>query len=161
MPSASLSRLGPTRKLSASAGTYRGVFGSVTFGENPYFVPPKQVELEEPVPDTLGAFLQGNRVPTDFKSDSELLKATLKYPALRITTSLYYLASWLVGIAAVIAAIFFLADEQLVFAVGAAVVGFLWVVSMIAAAELIKVFLDAEENTRNCYSVLRQMVNKR
>lgn len=72
----------------------------------------------------------------------------------------YYFLALIVGIAAALLAIVAFSQESLVLVGVYALGGFLGVVSYVAAAELIKVFLDTEENIRNCYFALRQILNK-
>ncbi len=94
------------------------------------------------------------------RAEEAVRQPQTKYPALRVVVGIYYLLAWLVGIAAAVASIAAFSHQQLAYAVVCVLVGFLVVVSCVAAAELIKVFLDTEENTRNCYSALWQMSNK-
>lgn len=86
---------------------------------------------------------------------------TKKYQALRVVVGIYYLLAFVVGIAAIVFVGIASAERSLALGVASVLVGFCGSVSCIAAAEIIKVFLDTEENTRNCYSVLWHILNKK
>ena len=89
-----------------------------------------------------------------------------KYPALRMIAGVYYVLAWLVGVAAVLFAVGLLISEKasplsIAGAVGALIGGSLGALSCVAAAELVKVFVDTEENTRYCYTALWQILNRK
>ncbi len=82
-----------------------------------------------------------------------------RYPALITIVSLYYLlALAILCIAIVIVAIATNRSDVLLGAV-AIVVGLVGVISCIASAEIIKVFMDTERNTRLSHLALKQIID--
>lgn len=73
-----------------------------------------------------------------------------KYPALRTIASLYTAFAWIVGIVALIIAIYFGTKSEggLLIALQTVVIGTLIVLGVLAVSELIKVVIDIEFNTR-------------
>lgn len=73
-----------------------------------------------------------------------------KYPALRTIAGLYTAFAWIVGIVAIIIALYFgsKGETGLIIAVSTAVVGGLIVLGVLAVSESIKVVIDIEYNTR-------------
>src|SRR5438045_2988325 len=77
-----------------------------------------------------------------------------RYPVLRSLAILYVLIAALSGAAAVIGAGYLLVrapfamTDRIFMAMGALVGGFLLVISMLAVAEVLKLFIDVEHNTR-------------
>lgn len=94
------------------------------------------------------------------RAEEAVRQPQTKYPALRAIVGIYYLLACLVGIATVVLVLGALSQESVAFAGAWFLGGSLGVISCVAAAELIKVLLDTEENTRNCYSALWQSLNK-
>ena len=85
----------------------------------------------------------------EIKTDIELEKSRSKYPTLRTIAGFYTLLAWIVGVVAVIIAIYsFIQGEGLIFAISILVVGALIVLSALAASESIMVVIDIEYNTR-------------
>lgn len=76
---------------------------------------------------------------------------TKRYPALRTIAGIYSVFAWIIGIVAVIIAIYSYSQNEkagLIVAIPTIVVGALIVLGLLAASESIKVFIDIEENTR-------------
>jgi VIT1/CCC1 family predicted Fe2+/Mn2+ transporter len=72
-----------------------------------------------------------------------------RYPALRTIADFYTALAWLVGIVAVIIAVYFgTTEEAVLIAVATLVVGALIVLGVLAVSESIKVVIDIEYNTR-------------
>ena len=74
-----------------------------------------------------------------------------KYPALRTIAGIYSVFAWIIGIVAVIIAIYFYSQNQtmgLTIGIPSLIVGALIVLGLLAVSESIKVFIDIEENTR-------------
>jgi hypothetical protein len=77
-----------------------------------------------------------------------------RYPVLRSLAIIYVLAGALAAAAAVIAAAYVLVatnfawSDRAIMAMGALVGGFFLVISMLAIAEVLKLFIDVEHNTR-------------
>jgi len=74
-----------------------------------------------------------------------------KYPVLRTIAVIYSVFAWIIGIVAVIIAIYFYSQNQnmgLTIGLPSLVVGALIVIGLLAISEFIKVFIDIEENTR-------------
>ncbi len=74
-----------------------------------------------------------------------------RYPALRTIAGVYSVFAWIIGIVAVISAIYSFSQNEkmgLMIAVPSLVVGSLIILGLLAISESIKVFIDIEENTR-------------
>ncbi len=90
-----------------------------------------------------------NNVATNGSNQQSFVE---KYPALRIISGMYNFFAWLIAIAAVIG-IFMVIDnnsreEGLLISLGIFIIGIIIFISLRAVAEVIKVFIDIEENTR-------------
>ena len=83
------------------------------------------------------------------------------YPALRIVISFYWCIALFVGITAVAFIFVGFAQGNLGITILALLGGLIGVITCIAAAEAIKVFLDIEDNTRRSTDLLKQIVNER
>lgn len=83
------------------------------------------------------------------------------YPALRIVISFYWGLAFLVGITAITGIFIGFAKGELVISICGLLGGLIGVITCIAAAEAIKVFLDIEDNTRRSSDLLKQIVNER
>jgi VIT1/CCC1 family predicted Fe2+/Mn2+ transporter len=70
-----------------------------------------------------------------------------RYPALRTISRIYMVLAWLIGIASIIATLYFLSEES-EFGFVSIIVGGLLALGLAAISESIKVFLDIEYNTR-------------
>ena len=91
--------------------------------------------------------------------------ATSRYPALRIVAGIYRILAFLVGIAAIIVVVVGVraldnGSEGILLILGGILGGLIGVVTNLAAAEGIRVFLDIEENTRNTYYCIWNQQNK-
>jgi len=73
-----------------------------------------------------------------------------KYPALRTIAGIFAAFAWIVGLASLVAAIFFFSKGEtgIVIALPIIIGGAITVLMLAAAAELIKLFIDIEHNTR-------------
>jgi len=73
-----------------------------------------------------------------------------RYPALRFISGVYRFLAWLILIATAIILFYKLYQGQMaiLFAVGAILIGGILFVTLLAAAEGVKVFIDIEHNTR-------------
>jgi|BioPla2DNA2_1021312.scaffolds.fasta_scaffold71067_2 hypothetical protein len=98
---------------------------------------------EKNVNDILG-------VENSQKESNEEKKTTkYRYPALRIVAGFYKVLAWIVGIVAIIATFYYLSSSGMaVLALVSLVGGAFLVIGLLAMAELIKVFVDIEYNTR-------------
>ena len=79
------------------------------------------------------------------------------YPALRIVIALYRITAFFIGIVAITGIVLGIIKGDLVFFIYGVIGGLIGVITCIAAAEAIKVFLDIEENTRKSNNLLRQI----
>ena len=91
--------------------------------------------------------------------------SSTRYAALRIVVGIYRILAFLVGIAAIIVIAIGIrsidrGDEGILFIIGGILGGLVGVVTALAAAEGIRVFLDIEENTRNTYYCISNQQNK-
>ena len=86
----------------------------------------------------------------EIKTEIALENSRSKYPALRTIAGFYTFFAWIVGVVAVIAAIYFFTQGEagLFFAIPVLVVGALIVLGVLAVSESIMVLIDIEYNTR-------------
>jgi hypothetical protein len=99
------------------------------------------------------------------KNAKKYTDSSARYPALRIVAGLYRIVAVITGIAAVIliaVGVRFLdrGSEGVLLIIGGILGGLIGVVTTLAAAEGIRVFIDIEENTRNTYHCIRNQINK-
>lgn len=102
------------------------------------------------------------------ESDSQEIREKIRYPALRVIAGIYRGIAVLAGIAAIV--ILFIGfmkldsygDEAfgLMLILGSIFGGAITVITCLATAEGIKVFLDIEENTRNSYHAIWNHLNR-
>lgn len=93
---------------------------------------------------------------------------TGRYPALRVISSIYRILAVFTGIAAIIVVIIGVgrlddrhsSSEGLLLILVGIGGGFFGVITSLAAAEAIRVFLDIEENTRNTFYSVWNAANK-
>lgn len=71
-----------------------------------------------------------------------------KYPALRTLSFIYKISAWVIGLCCVILAIIFVGENELLTSLECLVVGALSTITVIAFSELIILFIDIENNTR-------------
>ena len=92
---------------------------------------------------------EANLKATDI-SNQPISMGTDKYPALRTIALFYGVFAWIVGILAVILAVYFGSQgiAGVFLALSTLVVGALIVLGVLAVSESIKVFIDIEYNTR-------------
>lgn len=94
--------------------------------------------------------------PSDVQSS--LATASVRaYPALRIVIAVYWVAAFFIGIVAITIIVYSATKVDLVLFVYGVIGGLIGVITCIAAAEAIKVFLDIEENTRKSTTLLRHI----
>jgi len=102
-------------------------------------------------PDTLSKEATKEQELTERETSTQSVSLTAeKYPALRTIAGLYTAFAWIVGIVALIIAIYFgtKGEAGLLIAVPTLVIGALMVLGVLAVSESIKVFIDIEYNTR-------------
>jgi hypothetical protein len=92
-----------------------------------------------------------NETNDETQDEEQIGTGGKKYPALRTIAGIYSVFAWIIGIVAVIIAIYFYSQNQtmgLTIGIPSLVVGALLVLGLLAVSESIKVFIDIEENTR-------------
>lgn len=103
----------------------------------------------------------GFEPPPEHKSnDAQTPLATASvcaYPALRIVIAVYWVAAFFIGIVASTGIVIGIMKGELVLFISGVIGGLIGVITCIAAAEAIKVFLDIEENTRKSTTLLSQI----
>lgn len=97
------------------------------------------------------------------ESDSQEIREKIRYPALRVIAGIYRGIAVLAGIAAIV--ILFIGFMKLnsyglMLILGSIFGGAITVITCLATAEGIKVFLDIEENTRNSYHAIWNHLNR-
>ena len=93
---------------------------------------------------------EGQAVLKEVKSDVELKNSRSRYPALKTIAGLFSIIAWIIGIVAIIIAIYLFdqGESGFVFGITFLVVGALNVLFVLAISELIMVLVDIEYNTR-------------
>lgn len=86
----------------------------------------------------------------EIKTGTALENSKSKYPSLRTIAGFLTLFAWIVGVVAIITAIYFFTQGEagLIFAIPILVVGALIVLGVLAVSESIMVLIDIEYNTR-------------
>ena len=87
------------------------------------------------------------------KKKGNLLKYSnteIKYPALLTISTTYLIFGWIIGFATVIVTVYFFSKPELgIFGLVSLVIGGLLVLGLVSFSEIIKVFIDIENNTRH------------
>ena len=111
------------------------------------------IEWENYQPKGDTALSAEEKIETGITQDIQKLKSDAvnrKYPALRFISDLYKILAWIIVVATAIVFFFGLSQEKLgiLVAIGSIVIGGILVVTLLAIAEGIKLFIDIEHNTR-------------
>lgn len=101
----------------------------------------------QPLDDILGienSESQNNQNQINIKSSQD------KYPALRIISGILKVIGWIIAIASIIATFYFLSEEDGLqfFSIASILGGGILTLGFLSMSEIIKVFIDIEENTR-------------
>jgi len=85
------------------------------------------------------------------KSNQNMSNSTQnKYPALRIISGIFKVLGWIIALISVISTFYFLSEEDGIqfLAIASILGGGILTLSFLSISEIIKVFIDIEENTR-------------
>ena len=98
------------------------------------------------------AEIEAKKRNIEYRNEAEDAETAIRkrYPALRFISGLYKVLAWLVCALSVVASIYliFQGEVEISIALGVLIVGGILFVSLLAIAEIIKVFIDIEHNTR-------------
>jgi len=93
-----------------------------------------------------------------------------KYPALRIISGIYETLAWILGFGVALSGLIVAGTQKKVYgggitssgiiiAVVSIIVGALLLIGLLAVAEIIKLFIDVEENTRSTKEILETKIS--
>lgn len=86
---------------------------------------------------------------SDHTIQKEINSTRNRYPALKTISIIFSVLAWIVAIASIFVFFYFLiAEEEGILSIVAILVGGLLTIGILSTSEIIKVFIDIEENTR-------------